>query len=316
MCCWSGINGLKTILLSLMDRKLLRRSLLIFYFLFFYAAAQLIWWGVLLVRAVPDRKEMIIGEGIFFMIIFVFLSFRLKSAIVREFRMQEQQRNFLLAVTHELKSPLASIKLYLQTVLKRDLSKEQQHQFMSNSLKDIERLDYLVENVLLATKLEGVRPYFPKEVLNFSELIEGVATLLQVNACTTQVIELDVEPNIQIYADRFAITNVVTNLIENAVKYSPSGKKIAVHLKSTQSGDTLLFSVADEGVGIANEEKRRIFDKFYRVGDEGTRKTKGTGLGLYIVKTVLEKHEAQIGVRDNHPTGTIFEVIMKKYAAS
>lgn len=316
MCCWSGINGLKTILLSLMDRKLLRRSLLIFYFLFFYAAAQLIWWGVLLVRAVPDRKEMIIGEGIFFMIIFVFLSFRLKSAIVREFRMQEQQRNFLLAVTHELKSPLASIKLYLQTVLKRDLSKEQQHQFMSNSLKDIERLDYLVENVLLATKLEGVRPYFPKEVLNFSELIEGVATLLQVNACTTQVIELDVEPDIQIYADRFAITNVVTNLIENAVKYSPSGKKIAVHLKSTQSGDTLLFSVADEGVGIANEEKRRIFDKFYRVGDEGTRKTKGTGLGLYIVKTVLEKHEAQIGVRDNHPTGTIFEVIMKKYAAS
>lgn len=316
MCCWSGINGLKTILLSLMDRKLLRRSLLIFYFLFFYAAAQLIWWGVLLVRAVPDRKEMIIGEGIFFMIIFVFLSFRLKSAIVREFRMQEQQRNFLLAVTHELKSPLASIKLYLQTVLKRDLSKEQQHQFMSNSLKDIERLDYLVENVLLATKLEGVRPYFPKEVLNFSELIEGVATLLQVNACTTQVIELDVEPNIQIYADRFAITNVVTNLIENAVKYSPSGKKIAVSLKSAPTGDALLFSVADEGVGIANEEKRRIFDKFYRVGDEGTRKTKGTGLGLYIVKTVLEKHEAQIGVRDNHPTGTIFEVIMKKYAAS
>lgn len=299
-----------------MDRKLLRRSLLIFYFLFFYAAAQLIWWGILLVRAVPDRKEMIIGEGIFFMIIFVFLSFRLKSAIVREFRMQEQQRNFLLAVTHELKSPLASIKLYLQTVLKRDLSKEQQHQFMSNSLKDIERLDYLVENVLLATKLEGVRPYFPKEVLNFSELIEGVANLLQVNACTTQVIELDVEPDMQIYADRFAFTNVVTNLIENAVKYSPSGKKIAVRLKSTSSGDALLFSVADEGVGIANEEKRRIFDKFYRVGDEGTRKTKGTGLGLYIVKTILEKHEAQIGVRDNHPTGSIFEVTMKKYAAS
>lgn len=299
-----------------MDRKLLRRSLLIFYFLFFYAAAQLIWWGILLVRAVPDRKEMIIGEGIFFMIIFVFLSFRLKSAIVREFRMQEQQRNFLLAVTHELKSPLASIKLYLQTVLKRDLSKEQQHQFMSNSLKDIERLDYLVENVLLATKLEGVRPYFPKEVLNFSELIEGVANLLQVNACTTQVIELDVEPDIQIYADRFAFTNVVTNLIENAVKYSPSGKKITVRLKSTSSGDALLFSVADEGVGIANEEKRRIFDKFYRVGDEGTRKTKGTGLGLYIVKTILEKHEAQIGVRDNHPTGSIFEVTMKKYAAS
>ncbi|HZH54734.1 MAG TPA: HAMP domain-containing sensor histidine kinase [Sphingobacteriaceae bacterium] len=299
-----------------MDRKLLRRSLLIFYFLFFYAAAQLIWWGILLVRAVPNSREMIIGEGIFFLIIFVFLSFRLKSALTREFRMQVQQRNFLLAVTHELKSPLASIKLYLQTVQKRDLSKEQQQQFMANSLKDIERLDYLVENVLLATKLEGVRPHFPKEVLNFSELIEGVANSLQVNACTSQVIELDVDPGLQIYADRFAITNVVTNLIENAVKYSPSGKKIFVSLKYTPPGNDLLFSVADEGVGIANAEKRRIFDKFYRVGDEGTRKTKGTGLGLYIVKTVLEKHEAQITVRDNHPTGTIFEVTMKKYAAS
>lgn len=291
----------------------MRRSLLLFYFLFFYAAAQLIWWGILLVRAVPDRREMIIGEGVFFLIIFVIFSFRLKGAFVRDFKRQDQQRNFLLAVTHELKSPLASIKLYLQTMLKRSLSKEQQDQFISNSLKDIERLDYLVENVLIATKLEGVRPNFPKEVLNLSELIEGVAELLQKNACTSQVIEIDVEPEVYIYADHFAFTNVVTNLIENAVKYSPASETIKVSLRADAQNGTALFSVADLGAGIPPEEKKRIFDKFYRVGQEETRKTKGTGLGLYIVKTVLEKHQAQIMVRDNSPSGTVFEITLKTY---
>lgn len=293
----------------------MRRSLLIFYFLFFYAAAQLIWWGVLLVRSMPDQKGMIIGEGVFFLIIFIVFSFRLKGAFVRDYKLQEQKRNFLLAVTHELKSPLASIKLYLQTVLKRDLPKEKQEQFLNNSLKDIERLDYLVENVLITTKLESARPNFPKEVLNLSELIESVAQLLQINACTHQVIKVDVEPDVFIQADRFAFTNVVTNLIENAVKYSPSGESIEVTLKSDGDRNTALLTVADQGVGIANEEKRRIFDKFYRIGREETRKTKGTGLGLYIVKTVLEKHDAQIKVKDNIPAGTVFEVILKKYAS-
>lgn len=287
----------------------MRKFLLLFYFLFFYAAAQLIWWGVLLVRSEPDRKGMIIGEGIFFLIIFIVFAFRLKGAFVRDYKLQQQQRNFLLAITHELKSPLASIKLYIQTMLKRDLSKEQQNQFLSNSLKDIERLDVLVENVLIATKLEGVRPSFPKENVDLSELIQQVAHRLQINACTTQVIQLEIDPKVYIYADKFAITNVVTNLIENAIKYSPEEGHIKVVLGEDTTAGTILFSVADQGVGIDNEEKKRIFNKFYRVGNESTRKTKGTGLGLYIVKTVLEKHGAQIKVKNNQPRGSIFEVI-------
>ena len=94
-----------------------------------------------------------------------------------------------------------------------------------------------------------------------------------------------------------------------------TGDSIEVTLKSDGDRNTALLTVADQGVGIANEEKRRIFDKFYRIGREETRKTKGTGLGLYIVKTVLEKHDAQIKVKDNIPAGTVFEVILKKYAS-
>lgn len=293
----------------------MRKPLLLFYFLFFYATAQLIWWGVLLVQAEPNRKEMIIGEGIFFMIIFVVFAFWLKGAFVRDYKMQQQQRNFLLAVTHELKSPLASIKLYLQTMLKRDLSREQQEQFIKNSLKDTERLDDLVENVLIATKLESVRPSFPKEKLNLSELILSVANRLQINACTSQVIRAEIEPEVYIEGDSFALTNVVSNLIENAVKYSPESAEIVVTLLPADANGKIVFSVADWGEGIDNAEKKRIFNKFYRVGNEHTRKTKGTGLGLYIVKTVLEKHDARIRIRDNNPSGSIFEVTFNSYAS-
>lgn len=293
----------------------MRKPLIIFYFLFFYATAQLIWWGILLVQAEPDRREMIIGEGVFFMIIFLIFAFRMKRAFVREHRMQQQQRNFMLAVTHELKSPLASIKLYLQTMLKRDLSREQQQQFIQNSLKDIERLDDLVENVLIATKLEGNRPTFPKEEVNLTELIDAVVSRLQINACTAQTIRTELAPGVVIKADRFALSNVVSNLIENAIKYSPKDANIMVTLAPADAAGRIRFSVADQGEGIDNAEKKRIFNKFYRVGNEQTRKTKGTGLGLYIVKTVLEKHNAQIRVRDNQPSGSIFEVTFDKNAS-
>src|SRR5690606_26786525 len=113
----------------------LRKPLLIFYFLFFYAVAQLIWWGVLLIDIAPERRVMFIGEGIFFLIIFIVGAIKLRDAFVRERKMHKQQHNFMLSVTHELKSPLASIKLYIQTIQKRELNREQQQQFLSNSLK-------------------------------------------------------------------------------------------------------------------------------------------------------------------------------------
>lgn len=292
----------------------MRKPLVLFYFLVFYATAQLIWWGILLIEAQPDRKVMIIGEGIFFMLIFVVGALKLKKAFVKEHKIQQQQQNFLLAVTHELKSPLASIKLAIQTILKRNLSKEQRDQFLSNSLKDIERLDDLVGNVLIATKLENLRYNFPKEVINLTELVKSVSGRLQIHSCTSQIIRTELQSDIAIEGDRFAITTVVTNLIENAVKYSPPCAHVFVKL--AKEGEHITFSVADHGIGIEDNEKKLIFNKFYRVGNEDTRKTKGTGLGLYIVKTVLERHRAQIKVKDNNPSGSIFEVIFNNQYAT
>ncbi|HMR18233.1 MAG TPA: ATP-binding protein [Sphingobacterium sp.] len=291
----------------------MKRALFWFYLLAFYALCQLIGWGYMFIKYVPDRKGMIIGEGLIFLAIFVMAVIKLRKHLSRESYYQHQQQNFLLAITHELKSPLASVKLYLQTILKRDLDREQQKMFLGNSLKDIERLDYLVENVLLDTKLENRTFNLPKEDFNLSELVNDVLDRMQKNACKTEIIKSQVEDDLTLHADKFAITNVVTNLLENAIKYSPPCA--TVHVNLYRKDNNLIFSVADRGPGIPDEEKKRIFNKFYRVGNEYTRKTKGTGLGLYIVKSVLQKHNATIRVKDNLPNGSIFEVTFENYAS-
>ena len=290
----------------------MKRPLVIFYCLIIYAIFQLIWWGRLLLIANPNSKGMVLGETAVFLFIFFVGAYYLQKALNQERKLHHQQKNFLLSVTHELKSPLASIKLYLQTILKRELDPAQQKSFLTNSLKDIERLDDLVENMLIATKIASNSYTFPKEEFNLSELVVAVADRLQVHTCSSQIIKVSAQPGISIKGDKFALTSVITNLIENAVKYSPPCSDVCVELK--ELSNQIVFKVADLGIGIDDQEKSRIFDKFYRVGSEDTRKTKGTGLGLFIVKQVLDKHQAVIKVKNNHPSGTIFEVTFNTYA--
>lgn len=287
----------------------MKKPLVIFYFLIIYACAELSWWGVLLVRAQPGRFAMITGELAVFLFILLFGAFQLHRAINKERQLQMRQKNFLLSVTHELKSPLASIKLFLQTMQKRDLDKEQRINFIEKCLQDIERLDDLVENMLLATKIDNKTYTFPKETFNFSLLVDSVVNRLQINKCdcNQQLIHAEIEPQVELTGDKFTLTSVVTNLIENAVKYSAPCE--VVDVKLFRKNNEVHLIVADNGIGISDAEKPYIFDKFYRVGNEDTRNTKGTGLGLFIVKQVLDKHEASINIRDNRPKGSVFEVV-------
>jgi signal transduction histidine kinase len=287
----------------------MKRPFVIFYALIIYAVAELVWWGYMLVRLQPQRTAMVLGEGCTFIVVFVVGAISLHNSIKKERKLHEQKKNFLLSVTHELKSPLASIKLLLQTIQKRDLTKQQIQDFIGKSLLDIERLDDMVENMLLASKIDNRSYTFPKAEFNLSVLVDNIVNRLQLNKCdiNEQIINAEIEPKIEITGDKFALTSVVTNLIENAIKYSAPCEVVDVKLYSKES--KIYLQVADHGIGIADEEKSRIFDKFYRVGSEDTRNTKGTGLGLYIVKEVLDKHEASIRVKNNNPSGSIFEVV-------
>src|SRR5882757_8283977 len=287
----------------------MKRSFVIFYALIIYALAELVWWGYLLIKMMPSSFGMILSEGSIFIVVFFAGAYSLHKSINRERKLQEQKKNFLLSVTHELKSPLASIKILLQTIQKRDLTKEQTINFIEKSLMDIERLDDMVENMLLASKIDNRSYTFPKDKFNLSVLVDSIVNRLQITKCegTQQIIDAEIEPKIEITGDKFALTSVVTNLIENAIKYSGPCEIVGVKLFSKEG--KVYLQVADHGIGIADEEKSRIFDKFYRVGSEDTRNTKGTGLGLFIVKQVLDKHEASIRVKDNRPEGSIFEVV-------
>ncbi|HEX8022095.1 MULTISPECIES: sensor histidine kinase [Mucilaginibacter] len=286
----------------------MKKSFVIFYALITYAVAELVWWGYMLVTLQPRRTGMILGEGAMFVAVFLIGAINLHRSFNKERRLQEQKKNFLLSVTHELKSPLASIKILLQTIQKRHLTKEQLLDFIEKSLNDVERLDDMVENMLLASKIENRSYSFPKASFNLSVLVDSIVNRLQISKCdcNQQIIEAEIEPKVEIVGDKFALTSVVTNLIENAVKYSSPCSSVGVKLFSKD--DKVYLQVADHGIGIADEEKTRIFERFYRVGSEETRNTKGTGLGLYIVKEVLDKHQASIRVKDNRPAGSIFEV--------
>jgi signal transduction histidine kinase len=287
----------------------MKRPIVIFYALIIYAVSLLVWWGYRLYILQPDRLGMVLSEGLTFAIVFAFGAVSLHKSVNRQQKLHEQKKNFLLSVTHELKSPLASIKLLLQTIQKRDLTKAQILDFINKSLLDIERLDDMVENMLLASKIENSSYTFPKANFNLSVLVDSIVNRLQLTKCdgNQQIINAEIESKIEITGDKFALTSVVTNLIENAVKYSGPCETVDVKLFSKEG--RIHLQVADHGIGIADNEKSRIFDKFYRVGSEDTRNTKGTGLGLFIVKQVLDKHEASIRVKDNRPGGSIFEVV-------
>lgn len=252
---------------------------------------------------------MIITEGGVFILLLLLGLLRVRKVFLREMELAAQQRNFLLSITHELKSPLATIKLSLQTLTKRKLEPEQSEKLIGNSLLDLDRLESLVDNILFAAKIEREEPGLSSDEINISEIVRSVADRFSHNKKEI-VISEEIKNDVYLNADTLAFTSVVINLIENAIKYSPEQTEIKVTL--IEDEENTLLSIADNGIGISDEDKNKVFEKFYRVGNEDTRKTKGTGLGLYIVKRVVEIFNGEISIADNSPKGTVFNLRFAK----
>lgn len=253
-----------------------------------------------------QRQEwMILGEAGVFVISLVIGVYLINRGYNKEMNAAQQRRNFLLSITHELKSPIASIRLVLETFLKRDLPKDKMDHFSNNALKETERLNTLVNDLLLSAKLESAyQPHL--ESLDLYGVLEEIIDKLRtkypkINFNFSGQKELD-----PINGDKLGLTSVALNLLENAVKYAPESPEINIFLR--QQNGTILLDIADEGMGIEDKEKKKIFQKFYRVGNEDTRHTKGTGLGLYIVNEIVRAHDGTITVADNKPKGTIFKI--------
>jgi len=263
-----------------------------------------------LTKKYKRQEWMIFGEAGVFIISLVLGIYFINRGYNREMEIATQRRNFLLSITHELKSPIASIRLVLETFLKRKLKPEQHSKLGNNAIADVERLNELVNNLLMAAKLETA--YQPQlEHLEMSDLVNDIFEKMEEKFPTINF-RKSVAPNIEMMeGDKMGMVSIITNLIENAVKYNQHDTpEIEVLLQSEKN--KIKFEVADNGIGISDKEKKNIFERFYRVGNEDTRRTKGTGLGLYIVNQIVKAHQGKIQVADNQPNGTIFSVYFPK----
>lgn len=257
-------------------------------------------------RRRDTRTKQYIGEGSTFLAVILIGAAVVYSSFRRRIRLSRQQNNFMLSVTHELKSPIAAMKLSLQTMQKHQLSEVQQQQLLERCVAESNRLNDLCNNMLIASQMEG-RQYVPaRELIDFSELVEN--SVDDYAARYPQRFGDEVQAGIHVNGDRVLLQMAVNNLLENAIKYTPSGTPITILVE--RKNTEVVMQVADLGEGIDEKEKKKIFNKFYRIGNEGTRRSKGTGLGLYLTRRIIRQHQGRISVRDNEPKGSIFEVML------
>jgi signal transduction histidine kinase len=263
-------------------------------------------------KATYNRKLwMYILEGIAIMAIIFWGLYRIYSTFKKDLALKRNQTNFLLSVTHELKTPLTAIKLYLETLQKRKLEQSQIETIIQNSLAENERLNLLVENLLLSARLDSTQFHLNLEKVNLSVLVEKSALFFAAPRSLKERIELTIQEDIFVLADASAVDTILTNLLSNAVKYAPEATPIQVVLKKNDNHIDL--SVIDKGPGINESAKKELFNKFYRIGDENTRKTNGTGLGLYIVKNLAIKLGASVVVENGIDGGSVFKIRFKTH---
>lgn len=227
---------------------------------------------------------------------------------IKAINLTRRQSNFIDSVTHELKSPIASMKLYLQTLSRHQVSPQLQADFHRFMLEDLERLDHLINQMLDAGRLDADRPDGENEDVDLADLLRRCATSVCMNyRVPADTVHLDLEPSV-VVGRRIDLDIVFRNLIDNAVKYAGTPPRVRVSLRSPAVGQVLV-RIADNGRGIPHPLRRKIFGRFVRLGLELEREKPGTGLGLYIARTLVRRHHGRIRVRDpEEGPGSVFEV--------
>ena len=218
--------------------------------------------------------------------------------LVREIRRNEQHDSFINAVTHELKTPIASIRLYLETLQRREVDEAQRREFYQSMLVDTERLMVTVEQVLKAGAVAQKKASGQRLPVDFNVVVRECVELARVRHHLRPE-DLDYREPLPdpggagVLGDPDELHTAVTNLLDNAVKYSPNGVHIAVEL-ATPDEEYVVLRVRDQGVGIPQDELKRIFKRFYRVRQRGRPRVKGTGLGLFIVRSIAKNHGGRV----------------------
>lgn len=250
-----------------------------------------IYWIVITEKQIVD---LLVGILLFALIIAGIIVYTV--FLVMEIQRNEEHDTFINAVTHELKTPLASIRLYLDTLKSRPVADAQRQEFYDIMLADVERLRHTVDQVLKAGVVREKQRAAVRTPLDIGLLARECVDLavmrhhLQPGAIA---LEAHDGASLLVRGDAEELRTVITNLLDNAVKYSGSDVRVTVSL-AAPAPDTIWVRVQDRGVGIPRKQLKRIFNRFYRVQARGIRQVKGTGLGLYIVRTIARAHGGRV----------------------
>jgi len=302
-----------------------------------FMLAQATWWVIFLAHLVNEKVDMareygasgetlqlirdeeisrqiMIGlEGVFFLILILISYWLIYQSFKKSQQLKFHQQNFLMAVTHELKTPLASLSIYLDNLKSPKISDEQKIKMVVNMKDDVKRLTNLVEDILDAGRFDRSKYSLSKDTFDFSFFAkEQIEYFKKIPAAAPVTFETDLEEGIKIEGDRKAMMRSVNAILENGLKYADR-KKPTIRVKLKSEDKDLLLEISDNGTGIAKEDQKHIFERFYRVGDEMVRQSGGTGLGLYLCREVIKAHGGTISVRSGgNQTGTTFSIRLKK----
>lgn len=230
---------------------------------------------------------------------------------IKEIQLNSRQSNFVDSVTHELKTPIAALRLYLDTLIMRDLSKTDQQEFYQTMEIELDRLDRLINQLLEVARLDAIGSQTEPEHVDLGKLLVSCAEM----ACkhhkhdVAEVFTFDIAP-LALNSRRMLMEMIFGNLIDNAVKYGGDPPK--VHVSGMARGrDRVLIRVRDFGAGVPDDQRQSVFQMFFRGNDELHRTRKGTGLGLYIVKTLVGMMKGRVVVQDPaEGEGSVFEVTL------
>ena len=275
-------------------------------------------WQILLVSDVRLASRglssldwvLLVAGGVFFLLVIVGLVW-LCAWLVREMRTNQRQRAFLDAVTHEMRTPLASLRLYLDTLVRHDPEPEQRRQFLARMHADVERLDRTVQQVLTAARAEEPGRRATLGVVPLSNLLsECIAEIRTHHGLPEAAVRLDgVDAAVRGDAGELAV--VFRNLLENAVKYSDDPVEVKVRVEPLGEG-RVQVEISDRGIGIPSSELRKIFQRFYRAGRDVQRTAAGLGLGLFIVRNLVRRQGGGVVARsEGRGAGSRFVVTLR-----
>lgn len=224
--------------------------------------------------------------------------------------LDKSRSQFVSNASHELKTPLASMKILLESMLYQpDMPQELQQEFLQDMNHEIDRLTGIVTDLLALSQMDSHSVQLKKEEIDMSELTEETVRMLQpVAEKRSQVLRVIAEPDLHFRGDRSKLAQVLYNLTDNAIKYTPDEGEIRVALR--MNGTDLIWEVADNGVGIPEEDQKHVFERFYRVDKARSRETGGTGLGLSIVRQLVHLHGGTVSVNSTPGQGTTFTVTL------